>query len=217
MTPVEFKPPAVALPAESDNPVGKIEVDEVVTLVILVVAFVAVALLFHVNGGWDEVVGNVELRAAVVTATAEVLVGYAVSPSTLVGMGKVVMLVKYFLVADVFGVEVIGDVDVSCLGSTAALTETTAKAIELRRRNCMFVKGLLCVWDVNLRVDEPWQRKPLSCCIYRHSSWRRLRIETVRAGMRASERGGCKNRETETSGRGLGKYNSNTWDDSARR
>jgi hypothetical protein len=80
-----------------------------------------------------------------VTATAEVLVGYAVSPSTLVGMGKVVMLVKYFLVADVFGVEVIGDVDVSCLGSTAALMETTAKAIELRRRNCMFVKGLLCV------------------------------------------------------------------------
>jgi hypothetical protein len=68
-----------------------------------------------------------------------------------------------------------------------------------------------------LRVDEPWQRKLLSCCIYRHSSWRRLRIETVRAGMRASERGKCRNRETETSGRGLGKYNSNTWDDSARR
>jgi hypothetical protein len=66
-------------------------------------------------------------------------------------------------------------------------------------------------------VDEPWQRKLLSCCIYRHSSWRRLRIETVRAGMRASERGKCRNRETETSGRGLGKYNSNTWDDSARR
>jgi hypothetical protein len=51
MTPVEFKPPAVALPAESDKPVAKIEVDEVVELVMLVVAFVAVALLFHVNGG----------------------------------------------------------------------------------------------------------------------------------------------------------------------
>jgi hypothetical protein len=75
MTPVEFKPPAVALPAESDKPVAKIEVDEVVELVMLVVAFVAVALLFHVNGGWDEGVGIVELRAAVVTCTATVLVG----------------------------------------------------------------------------------------------------------------------------------------------
>jgi hypothetical protein len=50
-TPVEFIPPAVALPVESDKPVAKIEVDEVVALIILVVAFVAVALLFHVNGG----------------------------------------------------------------------------------------------------------------------------------------------------------------------
>jgi hypothetical protein len=91
-------------------------------------------------------VGNVELRAAVVTATAGVLVGYAVSPSTLVGMGKVVMLVKYdFFVADVFGIEVISDVDVSCLGRTAALTETIAKAIELRRRNCIFDESLLCM------------------------------------------------------------------------
>jgi hypothetical protein len=155
MTPVEFMPLAVTLPVESDKPVAKIEVDEVVTLVRLVVTFVAVALLFHVNGGWVEVVGNVELRAAVVTATAGVLVGYAVSPSTLVGMGKVVMLVKYdFFVADVFGIEVISDVDVSCLGRTAALTETIAKAIELRRRNCIFDESLLCVWDVSLMMMD---------------------------------------------------------------
>jgi hypothetical protein len=51
MTPVEFMPLAVTLPVESDKPVAKIEVDEVVTLVRLVVTFVAVALLFHVNGG----------------------------------------------------------------------------------------------------------------------------------------------------------------------
>lgn len=47
--------------------------------------------------------------------------------------------------ADVFGTEVIGDVDVSCLGKTAALMETIAKAIELRRRNCIFDKGVLVV------------------------------------------------------------------------
>ena len=89
---------------------------------------------------------NVELRGAADVSTAVVLGGYAVLPSTLVGMGRVVMLVKYdFFVADVFGVEVIGDVVVSCLGRTAALTETTAKAIELRRRNCIFDKGVLFV------------------------------------------------------------------------
>lgn len=47
--------------------------------------------------------------------------------------------------ADVFGIEVIGDVDVSCLGRTAALTETTTKAMELKRRNCIFDKGVLIV------------------------------------------------------------------------
>lgn len=51
-------------------------------------------------------------------------------PSTLVGIGSVVILVKYdFLVDEVFGIEVIGDVVVSCLGRTAALMEPTAKAI----------------------------------------------------------------------------------------
>lgn len=88
----------------------------------------------------------VELCAAVVISTAVVLEGYAVLPSTLVGIGKVVMLVRYdFFVADVFGVEVIGDVVVSCLGRTAALMETTVKAIELRRRNFMFGSSVLCV------------------------------------------------------------------------
>jgi hypothetical protein len=89
----------------------------------------------------------VELCTVVVNSAAVVLGGYAVLPSTLVGMGSVVMLVKYdFLVADVFGVDVIGDAVVSCLGRTAALVETTAKAIELRRRN--FISGsdsVLCV------------------------------------------------------------------------
>lgn len=66
-------------------------------------------------------------------------------------------------------------------------------------------------------MDKAWQRKLISSCIYRDLSWRRLRIETVRAGMRANERGRCKNKETETSGRRLGKYNNNTWDYSARR
>jgi len=74
-----------------------------------------------------------------VNSTAVVLGGYAVLPSTLVGMGSVVMLVRYdFFVADVLGVEVIGDVVVSCLGRTAALVDTTAKAIELRLRNFIF-------------------------------------------------------------------------------
>jgi len=41
-----------------------------------------------------ESVLYVELCAAVVTSTAVVLGGYAVLPSTLVGIGKVVMLVK---------------------------------------------------------------------------------------------------------------------------
>jgi hypothetical protein len=76
----------------------------------------------------------VELCAAVVISTAVVLGGvYAVLPSTLLGMGRVVMLVKNdFFVADVFGIEVIGDVVVSCLGTTAALMETATRAIELR-------------------------------------------------------------------------------------
>lgn len=91
---------------------------------------------------------NVELIAAVVTS-AVVLGGYAVLPSTLVGMGRVVMLVRYdFLVADVFGNEVNGDVVASCLGRTAALTDTTAKAIELRRRNCIFDQAVLCVREM---------------------------------------------------------------------
>ena len=125
--------------AESDSPVANIEVDGVVTLAALDVMFVAVALLYHVNGGCDEGVLYVELCAAVVNSTAVVLGGYAVLPSTLVGMGSVVMLVRYdFFVADVLGVEVIGDVVVSCLGRTAALVDTTAKAIELRLRNFIF-------------------------------------------------------------------------------
>jgi hypothetical protein len=49
------------------------------------------------------------------------------------------------LVAYVFGIEVVGGVDVSWLGRTAALMETAAKAIELRRRNCIFDKAGLCV------------------------------------------------------------------------
>jgi hypothetical protein len=61
-----------------------------------------------------------------------------VLPSTLVGIGRVVILVRYaFDVADVFGSEVRDDEIPSCLGSTAACVKTTAKAIELRRRNCI--------------------------------------------------------------------------------
>jgi hypothetical protein len=135
------------LAAESDSPVAKTEVDEVVALTALDVAFVAVALLYHVKGGCDEGVLYVELCAAVVNSTAVVLGGYAVLPSTLVGMGSVVILVKYdFFVAEVFGNEVVGDVVVSCLGRTAALVEMTAKAIELRRRNFIFGSSdVLCV------------------------------------------------------------------------
>lgn len=71
-------------------------------------------------------------------STEVVLGGYAVLPSTLDGIGRVVMLVRYdFDVADVFGSEARGDEDSSCLGSTAACVSTTAKAIELRRRNCI--------------------------------------------------------------------------------
>lgn len=71
-----------------------------------------------------------ETCAVSVTTTTVVLGGYAVLPSTLVGIGSVVILVKYdFLVDEVFGIEVIGDVVVSCLGRTAALMEPTAKAI----------------------------------------------------------------------------------------
>ena len=88
----------------------------------------------------------VELCAAAVNGSAVVLGGYAVLPSTLVGIGRVVMLVKNdFFVADVFGIEVIGDVVVSCLGRTAALVETIAKAMELRRRNFIFGCSVLCV------------------------------------------------------------------------
>jgi hypothetical protein len=151
---VKLEPPVVRFEVEFESPVAKIEVDEVVALATLVVTFVAVALLNHVKGGCDEgvlyVVEGVlyvELCADVVNASAVVLGGYAVLPSTLVGMGRVVMLVKYdFLVADVFGIEVIGDVVVSCLGRTAALTETAARAIELMCRN--FILGssvVLCV------------------------------------------------------------------------
>lgn len=89
----------------------------------------------------------VELCAAVVTTATVVLGGvYAVLPSTLLGIGRVVMLVKNdFFVADVFGIEVIGDVVVSCLGRTAAWMETTAKAIELSWRNFIFGSSVLCV------------------------------------------------------------------------
>lgn len=89
----------------------------------------------------------VELCAAVVTPATVVLGGvYAVLPSTLLGIGRVVMLVKKdFFVADVFGIEVIGDVVVSCLGRTAALMETTIKAIELSWRNFIFGSSVLCV------------------------------------------------------------------------
>jgi hypothetical protein len=152
------------LEVEFDSPVAKIEDDEVVALAALAVTFVAVALLNHVKGGWDEgelyVVEGVlyvELCAAVVISTGVVLGGYAVLPSTLLGIGRVVMLVRYdFLVADVFGIEVIGDVVVSCLGRTAALMETTAKAIELRWRNFIFGNSVLCELDVRLRVDKRW-------------------------------------------------------------
>lgn len=59
-------------------------------------------------------------------------------PSTLEGIGRVVILVRYaFDVADVFGSEARGDEDLSCLGSTAACVMTTARAIELRRRSCI--------------------------------------------------------------------------------
>lgn len=80
-------------------------------------------------------------------SSAVVLGGvYAVLPSTLLGIGKVVILVKNdFFVADVFGIEVIGDVVVSCLGTTAALMETAARAIELRWRNFIFGSSVLCV------------------------------------------------------------------------
>ena len=89
----------------------------------------------------------VELCAADVISTALVLGGvYAVLPSTLLGMGRVVMLVRYdFFVADVFGMEVIGDVVVSCLGTTAALMATAARAIELMWRNFIFGSSVLCV------------------------------------------------------------------------
>ena len=59
-------------------------------------------------------------------------------PSTLEGIGNVVILVRYdFDVADVFGSEASGDEVPSCLGSTAACVTTIAKAIELRWRNCI--------------------------------------------------------------------------------
>jgi len=75
-----------------------------------------------------------------------VLGGYAVLPSTLVGIGRVVMLVKYdFFVADVFGSDVICDVVVSCLGRTAALIETAARAIELMCENFIFGSIVMCV------------------------------------------------------------------------
>jgi hypothetical protein len=141
------------LEVEFEIPVAKIEADEVVALATLAVAFVVVALLYQVKGACDEdvlyVVEGVlyvELCASVVTPPAVVLGGYAVLPSTLLGMGRVVMLVRNdFFVADVFGIEVIGDVVVSCLGRTAALMETTAKAIELSCRNFILGSSILCV------------------------------------------------------------------------
>lgn len=114
---------------------------------------------------------NVDVCACAVsvTTTTVVLGGYAVLPSTLVGIGSVVMLVKYdFLVADVFGNEVTDDVSVSCLGKTAALMGPTAKAIALRRRNCIFDQVVLSVLDVSLKMDKPWQWELPGSCTYRH-------------------------------------------------
>ena len=150
---MELESPVVKLEVELEIPVAKIEVDEVVALATLAVAFVVVALLYQVESDCDEDALNVvegvlyvELCASVVTPPAVVLGGYAVLPSTLLGMGRVVMLVRNdFFVADVFGIEVIGDVVVSCLGRTAALMETTTKAIELSWRNFIFGSSVLCV------------------------------------------------------------------------
>lgn len=73
-------------------------------------------------------------------SVAVVVGGYAVFPSTLDGIGKLVMLVKNdFFVADVLGSEVIGDEVASCLGRTAAWAEANAKAIVLRRSICILV------------------------------------------------------------------------------
>lgn len=49
--PVELTPPVPKLPVASDKPVANLVLDEVVTLATLIVALVAVALEFHVNGG----------------------------------------------------------------------------------------------------------------------------------------------------------------------
>lgn len=144
-----LKPLAVMLAFESDRPVdrpvAKSELEVVVMLAELTVAFVSVALERHVKDDDDDVLHD-EACAVSVTTTTVVLGGYAVFPSTLVGIGSVVILVKYdFLVDEVLGIEVIGDVVVSCLGRTAALMDPTAKAIALRRRNCILYQVVLCV------------------------------------------------------------------------
>jgi len=144
---VELTPATVTLPVEAESPVAK---DEPIDFVALagdaVMLLEEVALTFPVNGDCDvdalsaEVYGglNAEVSAGAGISTEVVLGGYAVLPSTLVGIGRVVILVRYaFDVADVFGSEASGDVDASCLGSTAACVKTTAKASELRRRICM--------------------------------------------------------------------------------
>jgi hypothetical protein len=143
---VELTPASVTLPVEAESPVAK---DEPIDFVALagdaVMLLEEVALAFQVSGDCDvgalraEVYGvlNAEVWAGAGISTEVVLGGYAVLPSTLVGIGRVVILVRYaFDVADVFGSEARGE-DASCLGSTAACVKTTAKASELRQRSCM--------------------------------------------------------------------------------
>lgn len=48
---VKLEPPVVKLEVEFESPVAKIEADDVVAFATLAVAFVAVALLYHVKGG----------------------------------------------------------------------------------------------------------------------------------------------------------------------
>lgn len=115
------------------------------------------------------------------TSVVVVLGGYAVFPSTLEGIGSEVILVKKDLdVADVFGSEVSGDDDASCLGRTAAWAETAAKAIVLRRMSCILTCRL---WNASMKMDKPWQSRAPSSCTYLRLMWRRLRIETARAGV----------------------------------
>jgi len=143
---VELTHATVALVVEADSPVAKDDRRDVVALAGDAVMLLEVALAFQENGDWEvdalnaEVYGvlSTEVWAGVGISIGVVLGGYAVLPSTLEGIGRVVMLVRNdFDVADVFGNEASDDEVPSCLGSTAACVDTIAKAIELRRRNCI--------------------------------------------------------------------------------